>query len=267
MGNTANMTRETALASVRSFLKGSKLVKFDESVRVWEASLAQGSWIKRGHASADSAFYGGLLTRAQRVKLGGWLAGGQQERCISYGYGFDGDFVNVTGVENVKGLSLEVLRAWGFLCVLKSSEFEALKLARPRPVITPIGASPRVTATLKECNLNVDLATIKPAEIEAFKVQLRNKKHELVFDRDGSPVLVTAYRVKWSAGIALRVSRFQGGQHCELCGKFIPSCTFVAMEMTDKHTSGDRLIGMWVGRDCASTLLGVEDVGIVREAE
>lgn len=262
------MTKETATATIKGFLKGAKLAKFEESMRVWDASIAQGSWIKRGHASADSAFYSGLLSRAQLRKLSGWLPyPSEQERCVMYGQSFAGDFSNVQGVTAVKGLSLEVLQAWGYLCTLKSTEFAALSSARPRPVITAIGASPRVTATLKDCNLDVDLSTIKPAEIEAFMVQARNKQGELTFDRDGAPVMEKSYRVKWSAGIVHNQSRFQGPCHCQVCGKFIPSRMFVAMEMTDRRSGRERLISMWVGRDCASTILGVEDVGVEREAE
>jgi len=262
-----NVTKESAIGIIKGFLKGAKLAKFEESVRIWDASVAQGSWTKRGYATANSAFYAGLLTLAQVRKLSGWLPYPcEQEMCIRYGSGYTGDFSNVRGVESVRGLTLEIMQAWAFLCELKSNEFHALNNARPRPVVTPIGASPRVTATLKECNLDVDLGTIKPAEIESFETQARNKKGELVFDKNGAPVMTTAYRVKWSKGINLNVSRFGGACHCEVCGKFIPSRTFVAMEMTDRKAGHERLIGMWVGRDCAKTLLGVDDVGVEREA-
>lgn len=243
------LDKESAIEIVRSFLTGAKLAKFNEGMRIWSDSLALGCWVKRGRRKADSAFYAGLLTLAQFRKITRWTY--EQERCVRWGKAFKGSFEH-RQIEAVKGLTHEVLDAWAFMCVLKDTEFAALTEARPKPIITPIGASPRVTATLKECNLDVDLSTIKPAAIE--RVEL------------AGPPKQVFYRVKWSAGTQLGVSRFGGGDNCELCGKFIPSGRFVAMEMADRSGGVSRLIGMWVGRDCAETLLGVDDVGVDRAA-
>jgi hypothetical protein len=125
--------------------------------------------------------------------------------------------------------------------------------------VTAIGLSPKVTATLTGMNLDLDLPSITPAEIEAYKVQGRNTKTgDLLFDRSGAPVMQTAYRVRWSRGTQLNMSRFHDG--CQACGKWIPSGEYVPIEAECKRLKVR--VGLWLGRDCARNIFGVKDAGI-----
>jgi hypothetical protein len=137
-----------------------------------------------------------------------------------------------------------------------------LDASRPVPVITAIGLSPRVTATLKECNLDVDLPSIKLAKID-FRWVRAYEDGKPAFRKDGKPRMEKCYFVEWSQGIKHGCSRFADGGHCEACGKRIPSQRYVPIEATCKKQG---LISMWIGCDCAKNIFGIKDAGIDKNA-
>jgi hypothetical protein len=249
---------------VAGFFSGKRREKFLASVDVINQSLAQDAWISRGSAKAGAGFSGllGNTQTARRLDRG-------LERLYDYGHELQKtcfelsmtirhgsarltleELERLVDEDAVKaklkkaGVPLGVLGAWVALNWERREACELLDAARPLPVITPIGLSPRVTATLTECNLDLDLPSIRMAEIDP---------------RTGERVMVREYFVAWTKGIVHGRSRFAHGG-CEACGKSIPSGRFVPVEAHDK--ARNELVSMWLGCDCARNIFGIKDVGI-----
>jgi hypothetical protein len=241
------------VATVSAFLNGNRREKFLASVKVLNDSLAQGGWITRGSVKAQSGFYQGLATKLDQA--------GHFElyMCLRFGQvRFTGE-VPDKDIEDC-GVPSRVGQAWVALCREVKAARQELDLARPLPKITAIGLSPKVTATLTECNLDLDINTIRLAKIDFKLVQDRDEKtRALKFDRDGNPVMIRLYFVAWTPGIKHSLSRFAQGGHCHACGKFIPSCRFVPVEATCKRNG---LVSMLLGCDCSRNIFGIQDVGI-----
>jgi hypothetical protein len=265
---------------VAGFFSGKRREKFLASVDVINQSLAQDAWISRGSAKAGAGFSGllGNTQTARRLDRG-------LERLYDYGHELQKtcfelsmtirhgsarltleELERLVDEDAVKaklkkaGVPLGVLGAWVALNWERREACELLDAARPLPVITPIGLSPRVTATLTECNLDLDLPSIRMAEIAFRMVPAFNKDGVPLFDkRTGERVMRRQYYVKWSEGIAHGRSRFAHGG-CEACGKSIPSGRFVPVEAHDK--ARNELVSMWLGCDCARNIFGIKDVGI-----
>jgi hypothetical protein len=170
---------------------------------------------------------------------------------------------------NLTKISDETLWAWIALAAEVRAVSELLDEARPVPVVTTIGLSPKVTATLTEMNLDLDLPSIKMAKIEArYRDEERFNKTtgewEYVLLKDGTRKQETYYVVVWTDGIVHNRSRFASGAHCHACGKNIPSGRFVPVEAFDKKSS--KLVSMWLGCDCAKNIFGIKDVGVEKSA-
>lgn len=253
---------EQSVETIKGFLKGRRLEKLLTSIEILRAAEARGSFESRESVKALAGINPGLLTR-QRVDNG--LHGDFQDSstrhrakmCLQHGLPYQSSNVRFS----VEGVPQEIIDAWVQLCREAHSLHTALKAARPKPVITAIGLSPKVTTTLTEMNLDIDLPTITPAEIEEYKLQAHDPKTgEPRFAKDGSPLMETHYRVKWSQGIKLGKSRFFSG--CQACGKPIPSGRYVPIEATCRKNGR---IGLWLGCDCAKNVFGVKDLGIAKD--
>lgn len=235
-----NTLSQQLVDTVSSALKGNRRQKFLDSVKVINDSLSQGGWIKRGSVKAESGFYQGLYNKA---------ADGPLHMCFRFGHTVNG---------SIEGLDLSAAeKAWITLCNERAQAVKFLNAARPVPVITEIGLSPKVTKTFKECNLDIQLPTIKPAKVLAAQRQRYNDKLEPMFDKDGQPLMETYYYVAWTQGCKLGRSRFFDG--CQACGKHIPSGRYVAIEAQCERNG---LIGLYVGQDCAKNIFGIVDVGL-----
>jgi hypothetical protein len=252
---------------VRSALTGAKLKKFDDSIAVLEASLKQGAWISRGAVKADSGFYQGIARTAyERDYANEGPEAWELNHCLSFGVRFRGGNVQAAldqlrrgcgrdgKVIKLKLTDAQVL-AWVALCEEKVQAMTFLNSARPAPRITAIGLSPKVTATLTEMNLDIDLSSIKMANIVPVYVDRVSKT--------GVTERVTVYKVEWSPGIVHNQSRF-AGRGCHACGKYIPSGQFVPVEARDRKSQ--KLISLWLGCDCAANIFGIKDIGIAKES-
>jgi hypothetical protein len=290
------------VAIIRSEKKGAWLKKFDESVEIINVSAAQDAWVLRGSVKADSGFYQGTGIRipdsSSHMGTGRMITnsyGTFEEQipnpdhepqfalhmCLAYGQPV---YVNVDHIVNrletwksdrtdklIRGKhSVKFVKAWVALCEEKRIICAALTEARPKPVITDIGLSPRVTATLEEMDLRVDLPSIKMAEIKYNLVPRRNADPKspdfgkILMNREGNASLLDkSYYVAWTPGTLHRVTRFSGlNCNCEACGKSIPSGRFVPIEADDRKIGH---IGMWIGCDCARNIFGVKDIGLERK--
>jgi len=245
------------IAIVDGYLSGKRREKFRDSISILNRSLAQGAWTPRGSVKASAGFYQGL---AKKI---GNLQPYELDACVRYGQPMRS--VTLTDEMCMQLSSSRVLRAWVTLCSEVAAARAFLDAARPTPVVTAIGLSPKVTKTLKDCNLDIDLATIKPAKISFYEVQARDKAGELRVDRDGKPVMERVYFVDWSAGCLFNRSRFAMGDGCHACGKTIPSGRFVPIEASCKKLG--QKVALWLGCDCARNIFGVKDIGIDKNAK
>jgi len=264
---------ENLVNVMRSFLKGAKLAKFNASVDIINQSLAQGAWISRGSVKAGAGFGNGITAHINFKKGYGLDASKAEDDawelafCLNYGQAQNADLDIDSAISILRAAknhkdkayrlpSDEVIKTWVALCAEKELACKFLDIARPVPVITEIGLSPKVTKTLKDMNLDIDLASIRPAKIVVEYVES--------FDKYNKPILVAVFRVEWTKGIVHGQSRFADhGCNCHACGKYIPSGQFVPIEAMD-NKSGN-LVAMWIGRDCASNIFGVKDVGLEKK--
>jgi len=239
---------ETDVKLVTNFLKGKRLEKFLASIAVLDQSMLAGQWIKHGKRKAESGFYQGLM-RVPR-----WLFDTNFDlaMCLQYGRPLQKIPVTIQPYED----------AWIRLANAKAIVEKDLDEARPRPVITPIGLSPKVTKTLQEMVLDIDVDTVEMAEIAFRMVQKTRIDGTFVFHR-GKPVMEKEYYVKWPAGCVHGASRFaNSGSYCEACSKHIPSGLFVPVHAVDRK-NGKRC-SFWLGLDCAKSIFGIKDVGVRR---
>ena len=271
-----NSLNPALIAVVQNSLKGARLEKFNESVNAINESLAAGGWVSRGSQKAHKGFGQGIgLKFSVRYEHS---VEGTEDRALYSALTFGSYSENLGSaidrllvktnvltdklVVNQKKFSRELLEAWVLLCNEKRMAVELLDTYRPLPVITEIGLSPRVTATLTEMNLDVSLPSIKPAKIGRRMVPAFSRTGEPLFSRNGERLLVPEYYIDWTPGTIFGRSRFSYGCHCEACGKSIPSGRFVAIE-ADDNKSGEH-IGLFIGQDCASNIFGVKDAGMER---
>ena len=244
------------VAKVTEPMKGKKLEKLMESIAVINESLLAGGWAPRGSVKASSGFYQGYVKYHLKYES---VPEHDEDfslmMCLSFG-GNRGDITNeainrlmAKGILPKK-ITKEHVKAWVDLCLEASLAREELDNSRPRPIITEIGLSPRVTATLKEMNLNIDLPSIKLADI-AYRLGLR-----------GPALTVQTAYVNWTPGTKHRVTRFSDRNcNCEACGKHIPSGRFVPIEADDAKLGH---VGMYIGCDCAANIFGIKDAGLGR---
>lgn len=189
------------------------------------------------------------------------------EMYINYGRLMNDTLENRLQYVNLKKHSVEFVKAYAALYVEHVDACRELDLMRPLPVVTKIGVSPTVTKTFTEMNLNLDLASIKLAEIAFRLVPWLDNKGNKAYKENGDLLMTREYYVKWSKGIKHGQSRFSAVRkhQCEACGHGIPSGNFVAVEAFDKNLNNQ--ISLWVGCDCAKNIFGIKDVGIKRTQE
>lgn len=249
---------EKSVEILGNFFKGSKKAKFLASIDAIKASLQHGSWIPRGAIKAKSGFTQGLISYKTdfRVESGAHADYTDLKMCLHYGMPYQGN-----AIPTVEGVSEHVIVAW----IQATREFKRLsKLlteARPKPVVTQVGLSPKVTKTLMEMDLQIDLSTVREADLVKKERQDVDKHGNPRFTSTGEPVMIAFYVVKWTPGIKLHMSRFSHGDGCEACGKAIPSGRFVPIEAL---CTKNGLVGLWVGVDCAKNIFGIKDQGIER---
>jgi hypothetical protein len=239
-----NKLNKNDVETVSSRMSGARRTKFLASVMVVNDSVQQGEWIPRGSVKATSGFYQGLYSKVDRDLPHALYM------TLRFGRPYAGDTSTLSTLE----------RSWVNLCNQMVGISRELDTARPKPKQTAIGLSPKVTKTLLECNLDLDLSSIKPAEIGFRDIQDRNQDGTLKFNHAGEPVMVRFYFPVWSPGILHNQSRFCGG--CQACGKHIPSGRFVPVEAHCKRLNAK--VSLWLGQDCAANIFGIKDVGLDR---
>jgi hypothetical protein len=249
------------VTTVQNELTGKRLEKFNESVRIINESLSLNGWTPRGSVKSNSGFYQGCGIKMP-YHYGQGDAAFALHMCLAYGSPCGVDVLDqihrLFSTPVVKKHTVAFVKAWVALCMEKYEAMELLNSYRPLPVITAIGLSPKVTATLKEMALDINLPSIKMAEIKYHKVPALDRKGHPRFNQFGERMMDSIPYVAWTPGTVFGKSRFDCG--CQACGKRIPSGMYVPIEADDLK-SGDHC-GFWIGCDCARNIFGVKDQGI-----
>ena len=233
--------------------------KFRRAIAALQTAEERGQWLGRERQTAESGFSQGLVTKPPTMFWGllaveRWTVH-TVEMSLLYGKPYSGV------VPRVEGVAPEAVEAWLRLCEERATLVQRLDAQRPRPMVTPVGLSPKVTKTLTEMDLDIDLSTIEAAKIVGEEVPAFNRDGTPKRNLDGSRAMTVQYRVEWQPGTALHVSRFSASGGCEACGKSIPSRRFVPIQARCRRHG---VIGMWLGVDCARKIFGVKDLGIPR---
>lgn len=268
----------TLVTAVTSKLKlGKRRDGILASIAVLNASLARGGWTPRGAQAAGKGFTNGLASVGRlphENNYGGeyYEASHALSFALRFGsanYGLTVEstraYIALPEVQKAmreKRLSTELVLAWVALVSAVAEAREELDECRPVPVVTAIGLSRKVTMTLQECDLDIDLPTIKPAKISFYLEPWYDKDGVRKLDWKGQPAFERVYYVDWSEGVQHGRSRFKQG--CQACGKRIPSGRYVPIEATCRRQG---LVSLWLGCDCARNIFGVKDVGISRDAK
>ena len=272
-----------------SLMKGKRLEHFLRCTAIINESLADGQWISRGKVKAQKGFSQGLITNTGFSKKSFPYKENRTNEELLNDYAdkvsykienayehkiYDDDKVfsidkAVDYIRKVAGkkfkLTNEEVKAWFKLLDQKKKAQLFLDEARPKPIFTEINLSRRVTTTLTEMNLDIDISTIRYPELKRFSYM------KPMFNRNGEfvkEVKAYYYVPVWPKGIIHDQSRFatsltNKGCNCDACGRFIPSAQFVPLMAKDKNLG--KMISLWVGRDCAGDIFGVKDIGITRD--
>jgi hypothetical protein len=262
---------ERAIQTVQTFLKGGRRAKFDKGIGVLTASIAAGQWLPRGKVTVQSAVYQGIVQskniphrwgyapEASETGSPAWDEYNELESSLVYGRPYRGKLTipstHIKVPENVQ-------QAWFAVCIGVRELCDVLDRIRPKPVITSIGLSPKVTKTLEEMDLDLDLSTLKIPPVEKIGEQpkIDRKTGKPVLDRYGVPMMEDVYKVMWSVGTVFRLSRFAYAD-CEACGKRIPSNMYVPVEVDGSKDGKPVHAGLHIGVDCARNIFGIKDKG------
>lgn len=123
-----------------------------------------------------------------------------------------------------------------------------------KPVFTSVGASPTITGLLESIGLLANIATIRMPPIEWFTVE----RTEL----DGRKYLAKVGRLVWPRGTIHGASRYaETDRHrqCQACGHAIKNAYNWVPLLIDNLEGVPH--SLWVGRDCAQTLFGIQMKG------
>jgi hypothetical protein len=268
---------------IADFLPDGKRKKFLAGVDLLNQCIEAEEWIPHASRKVESAFYQGLArspfksdysAKDRKAQEEAW----QLSHCISFGGGFSGknlDTAIKTFYEYCERwpsytahgkpkpsfpVPEDIVRAWVELANQKTDAVMFLNLSRPKVKITDIGLSPKVTKTLKEMELDIDIRTIKSAIKYRYVHAVDEKTGEKLHRMNGEPLMVLEAYVEFSNGAVHNATRFQNPGCCEACGKPIPSRFFAPVEAKDRKSG--KQIAMWIGTDCAKNIFGVKDLGV-----
>jgi hypothetical protein len=281
-----------AMATLAEHLKGKRLEHLQNSVAGIDASLAAGGWLPKACQRSTKGFGQGFPAPVGRCRYDSPVSNAQS--AISYGSNPGTWEAMVAGgatEEELQALSpkqaLVAIQAWLTVCHEASVARTLLTVMRPLPKVTEIGLSPKVTTTLTDMGLDIDLPSIVPTKIgctwhhgiyprtrevtrydsdrrrNVTTTEPHPKGGELMYDHKREPVMLPRYFLDWTPGTLFGLSRY-AHHDCEACGKTIPSGEFVAVE-ADCKANGH--VGLYFGRDCASNIFGVKDAGMPKDAK
>jgi hypothetical protein len=254
------------IETIAGFFNGSRRTAFIESIAVIRESVEQGTWVGRGHQRAakgikDIATHKALTQPndysdpRHRSLFACYMAAsyGSLPRQADLDAATDADLAAIA-----PKVPVHVTRAWLRLLVALREVYADLDGSRSMPVYTEIGLSPKVSKTLQDAALDLDLTTRRMCPLGWRWVDKDDGLGNIVMGPDGKPLQVKFYFPDWPVGTVFGASRFAYCD-CEACGKSIPSKLVVPILVSDR---AGRPLGFWFGRDCARNILGIKDAGI-----
>lgn len=153
----------------------SRKAKFEKGLGVLRASIAQGQWVPRGKATVLAAISQGMVKGRQLpdrhsyapeaavISNPAWDEYNELERSLEFGHDYRGKHTIAAALIKIPE---HVQRAWFEVCIGVRELCSVLDRIRPKPVITSVGLSPRVTKTLQEMGLALDLSTVACAMLQ-----------------------------------------------------------------------------------------------------
>lgn len=248
-------------AAVLAFFTGKSLENATRALALLEESMAHGSWTKgskvKVHAALSKSNLAAKVAKPFSDLSFGFEYNDPRRKALQGVYftlahgRFDGAKLDVSSLESESAYAdlLATFRAYVAAFAPVAAALAKLDASRPVPVITAIGASPTVTATLQ----SLEAVKVDVCPMEFFQVERINAKTKKV-------EFVTVVKLLWPEGTLHGSSRWQHqDDQCEACGHRI-SNPYNWVPLVLNATDGTPK-SLWVGRDCASTLFGVELTG------
>lgn len=256
---------------IRKYLKGSRLSLFNESVDKINDSLRLNGWLPGYSRSYSKGLKGvGLsISYEKNLMVGEYTsvntARGKLNGLLKEGFLHLGSSEIELAISDLNEKELKKTPSeliWAYFNLLKEVKVavQLLNSLRPLPVVTKIGLSPKVTKTLKDMNLDIELSSIVMAKISYEYIPSRGKDGKVMSGKYGETLIELTSYVDWSEGIKHNMSRFASSDHCHACGALVESKLFVPIEGFDNKT--ESLVSMWLGRDCAKNIFGIKDEGL-----
>jgi len=248
---------DTDIAAIRGYFTGKRLEIFDEAVAALRESVEQGAWVGRSAQRVSKGLNKGITSYRNLCKPCADASLFAVFMASAYGRPIEQAHVDAVSDADLARLAptvhVYVMRSWLRLLAVVRAITEDLDASRPAPAITEIGLSPKVTATLRDVGLDLDLGTRRMCPLGWYWAP--------ALDSGGRRKKV--YYPKWPASTIHGSSRFA---HCDChaCGKSIPSGKVVPV-IVDDHAGTAH--GFWLGRDCAANILGIKDAGISADAK
>lgn len=256
MNNTTALADAINTDAVLAFFSGKARQNAAAALEALTASLRQGFWGKGVSRSVEAALGKSNVVQKQVRGLGGHIGYALDDAryghylhsylALRYGQFRKVLHIDATGLESDVVVDLYRPYAAAFRPVAEA--FEALDAIRPQPVLTTLGASPTVTKTLN----GLDATKVEVCPMEFYRLQRLNPKTEKM-------EWYAVARLLWPAGIRHNTSRFCGEGQCQACGHAIRrQGNWVPLILTASDNTPKSL---WVGKDCAETLFGVQLTG------
>jgi hypothetical protein len=254
----SHLTATIDRAAVLAYFKGKAKEKASAALDALEACLAAGHWIKgaggeRGIVAALDKVRPTTKALLAGIPENGGYSYSDERRSMhwdahftmscgrfQHAARFTGEHFAVLGDAPVVPLFVAYRDAFAPV----AAAIEALNAVIPPPVVTQMGASPTVTATLT----SLGATAVAPCPREYTFV-------DRVDPKTGQLKRHPVCRLLWPEGTQHGTSRFKGGCQCQACGHAIRNGFNWAPLVL---TTPDGPKSLWTGQDCARTLFGVD---------
>lgn len=237
------------------------LTKAREALDLLEASEAAGGWLPRASTKVRAALSPAKSWVAESLSARAGLPY-EARRTLRYGgnvASYDVGLGSLVGdIRKFPGLSERDRKdAYDAIFYFRTLASRAADLdnSRPKPVITTLGVSPTITATLKDMGVDGRPETVRVCPIEW---------HRITRIVDGVVRTVSVGYLTWPANTKHNASRFArlkraAGAPCQACGHSIRNgFNWVPLLIDDAQGTPHSL---WVGRDCAHNIFGFKVTG------
>jgi hypothetical protein len=242
--------------AVLRWFSGSSLVKAKEALELVDASVEQGSWIPGASRKAWAAMKPNVAKKTIKVDSGYKASKADSAIHFAIAYGSFGGVAGLTLQDATRELNDDALEFYIDFQPLVDA-MRKLDATRPVPTFTTMNASPTVSAELKRQGaVQVEVCPIRYEE--------RSKT-----DEKGNVTYFMVAILEWPEGTKHNTSRYAYGtatnNQCHACGHAIKRMfNWVPLVLT---TEAGEKRSLWVGRDCAKTLFGVDMAGDLELAE